>query len=255
VDLSVPGLYWTENDVVRAMRLDGSNVATVAKGAFPTGVAVDMTGKKLYWADNGSDTISRSNLDGSKPEVVYTSPDRFGNPHGVAVDGVAGMLFWTESSAVKSASLDGTGMAVAYTRSYPTGVAVSGAGDLFFTDNTTDTVSRGSYDAQPAVTLFTAADSFDNPTSVAVDTTAGFVFWGQVGGVYRMAIQGSGAPIKVADAAYCDGVAVDPVGGRVYFTDNVTDTIASVLYDGSVRVELYRSSDKLSNPRGLAFRP
>ena len=39
----------------------------------PRGIALDISGGKMYWVDNGADKIQRSNLDGSNIEDVITT--------------------------------------------------------------------------------------------------------------------------------------------------------------------------------------
>lgn len=54
---------------------------------------------------------------------------------------------------------------------------------------------------------------------------------------------------------YPGGVAVEPTSHRVYFSESVDDTISYVNADGSNRTVVFHSTDVLSNPRGLAFKP
>ena len=39
----------------------------------PQGIALDVTGRKMYWTDWGTDTIRRANLDGSGVEDLVTT--------------------------------------------------------------------------------------------------------------------------------------------------------------------------------------
>jgi hypothetical protein len=45
-------------------------------------IALDLSGKKLYWADGKGRTIGRANLDGTEIETII----RAGYPSGVALD-------------------------------------------------------------------------------------------------------------------------------------------------------------------------
>ncbi len=54
---------------------------------------------------------------------------------------------------------------------------------------------------------------------------------------------------------YLTGVAIDPAARHVYWTDNVTDRLSRVDYDGTAATVLYTSADKLANPTGLAVDP
>jgi len=247
-------VYWTEGDApngrVRAARLDGTGIVTIADAQFPTGVAVDVALSKVYWADNVNDTISRANLDGSAAEVLYTATDKLANPNGIAVDHAAGKMFWTESNVIKVAGLDGKSPTTIYTGKFPTGVS-GVAGELAFTDNETDSMSLGNYTGAPPTEYTLSTDAFSNPSAVAIDTQ---LFWAQSGGIFKMANDGS-ARVQIATAAFPGGVAIDSTSHRVYFTDNDTDTVAYVNADGSGRTVIYTASDRFANPRGVAIRP
>jgi sugar lactone lactonase YvrE len=259
VDFSGSVMFWTECNVVRAANLDGTGKTTVVTGTFPTGVAIDAVAGKLYWADNGTDTINRADLDGGAAEVLYTSADRYANPNGVAIDHAANRIFWTEHSLpdggagyVKSAALDGTNPVIVYTALFPIGVAAAPTGsELFFTDNGPDTVTRGDYAGGGPFVLHATDGGAQNPAAVAVDEARGLLFWTEPGGVFRMPADG-GAPTKVADAGYSDGVTFDPNGAQLYFTDNLSDTVTRIGYDGGAPTVVHQAHSVYSNPRGVA---
>ena len=54
---------------------------------------------------------------------------------------------------------------------------------------------------------------------------------------------------------YPTGIAVDRLAQQVYWTDNITDRVSRVAYDGTGATVLYTSTDPLSNPTGLAVDP
>jgi DNA-binding beta-propeller fold protein YncE len=247
-------VYWTEGDApngrVRAARLDGTGIVSIADAQFPTGVAVDALASKVYWADNVTDTITRANLDGSSQEVLYTATDKVANPNGIAIDHAAGKLFWTESNVIKVAGLGGESPTTIYTGKFPTGVSAA-AGRLAFTDNETDSMTLGSYSGAPPTEFTLSTDAFSNPSAVAIDAD---LFWAQSGGIFKMANDGS-ERVQVAAAAFPGGVAIEPQSHRIYFTDNDTDTVAYVNMDGSGRTVIYTASDRFANPRGVAIRP
>ncbi len=72
----------------------------------PSGVAVDA--HFVYWANLGTNTIGRANLDGSSPNPSFITGAS--NPSGVAVD--SGHIYWANNGAntIGRASLDGTGV-------------------------------------------------------------------------------------------------------------------------------------------------
>ena len=60
-------LFWTNGvDKIQAINADGTNQRTLATpGGNPVGIAFDAGASKLYWAQNGANTVQRSNFDGS----------------------------------------------------------------------------------------------------------------------------------------------------------------------------------------------
>lgn len=85
----------------------------VSTNGRPVAVAVDELNGKLYWTDEATNTIERSNLDGTNVQSVITSAQA-GLPQGIAVDQARGMIYWTDSQMVGSrilrARTDGTGV-------------------------------------------------------------------------------------------------------------------------------------------------
>jgi DNA-binding beta-propeller fold protein YncE len=245
-----PAIYWAECNAVRAARLDGSGTKTIAIGEVPSAVAIDELHAKIYWTDNGNDSIVRASYDGTDATFVYKNADQFSNPDGIAVDGAAAKIFWTESGAVKTAGLDGASPAVLYSAKFATAVATASPGTLFFTDNSTDSVSRGDYAGGAPAVLASSTDPLSNPDAIAVSATD--VFWGQVGGLLRMSRVGS-APSTIVSGGFVDGVAFDEASNRVYFADNRSDTVAYVSPAGGPVTVIYTAIHQLANPRGVAL--
>ena len=82
LDVAGGKMYWTdsgtggsnalENDKIQRANLDGSNVETLLTYdnflRVPRGIALDVTGGKMYWTDIVRDRIRRANLDGTEAE-------------------------------------------------------------------------------------------------------------------------------------------------------------------------------------------
>jgi len=85
-----------------------SGVEDLVTGADgPTGVALDLTEGKLYWAETLGRKIVRANLDGSDVEDVVTG---LVGPRGIALDLAGGRVYWANNAtgAILRANLDGT---------------------------------------------------------------------------------------------------------------------------------------------------
>ncbi|MDE2830237.1 MAG: hypothetical protein OXN20_08985 [Gemmatimonadota bacterium] len=80
-------MYWTDSgtggpdapqdDKIQRANLDGSNVETLLTYEnflrVPRGIALDVTGGKMYWTDISRDRIRRANLDGTEPEDILNT--------------------------------------------------------------------------------------------------------------------------------------------------------------------------------------
>ena len=101
-DILTNTIYWSElsqGNIYRAS-LDSSNSGReliVSGLRLPENVVVDWINRKLYWCDDGSNTIEYSKLDGSGRMVLLDNGiDR---PRGLAIDPFSGYIYWTDWGA------------------------------------------------------------------------------------------------------------------------------------------------------------
>jgi hypothetical protein len=86
--------------------LDGSNIEPLVGGqGKPIGIAVDVTGGDIYWADaltispaGGSGAIKTANLDGQNERTILGGLDV---PYGVALDLAEKYVYWTDMGTGK----------------------------------------------------------------------------------------------------------------------------------------------------------
>jgi sugar lactone lactonase YvrE len=263
---------------------DGTGAA--ARFDWPSGVAVDGAGN-LFVADASNDTIRKITSSGVVTTLAGSagysgSADgtgaaaRFNGPNDVAVDG-AGNVFVADSNnntirkitstgvvttlagsaAADPGSADGMGAAARF--SYPEGVAVDGAGNVFVVDYWNSTIRKVT--PAGAVTTFAgtaglagsadgtgAAARFSALHGVAVDG-AGNVFVADTGNNTIRKITSSGVVTTLAGSAgYSgsadgtgaaarfnspDGVAVDGAG-NVFVADTDNNAIRKISTSGVV---------------------
>ncbi|HUF10102.1 MAG TPA: hypothetical protein VMO47_12320 [Rhodothermales bacterium] len=103
-------LYWTEpdNPAIVSSNFDGSSKQTTAQGfalEWPVDLDIDQSTGWVYWADQGTNRISRISPNGRQGGVILLNSHA---PFGVAVDGTNGHLYWTEKQAIKRSGLDGS---------------------------------------------------------------------------------------------------------------------------------------------------
>jgi hypothetical protein len=108
-------IYWTEDTMpgdIRRANLDGSGQIPLIGGlSSPVDVALDLSGGKMYWTDQGSGDIRPANLDGSGQEVLIRGLNL---PAHVELDVADDLLYWTDygSGDIRRARLDGTGQEI-----------------------------------------------------------------------------------------------------------------------------------------------
>ncbi len=107
LDVSAGKMYFGDLGLSELQRanLDGTGIETLVIDVKAAGVALDLVASKVYWADQTDDNIGWADLDGSNAAVLIGG---LFNPGWMAVEPGEGKLYWTESSTVRRADLDGT---------------------------------------------------------------------------------------------------------------------------------------------------
>lgn len=155
-------------------------------------------------------TINRALISGSAVERVVSLGLKF--PEGIAVDWVAGSLYWVDSGAkwIAMCLLDGSSRRVIVWR-----------------------------DVQ-------------NPRALIVDPPMGYMYWSDWGEdqarIERAALDGKRRIVLIADSGRVIALTVDSAGGRIYWTNPDAHIIESALLDGSDR---RRVVENLVEPYGL----
>jgi low-density lipoprotein receptor class B len=140
LDPAAGRMYWADYPTgtlkTAAMSPEAPITNVVSKQPSPFGVALDSAAGKLYWLQlnlekrkTEKNAIRRANLDGSEIETLIERPGA-GFEGGLAIDAVAGRLYWTEAEAhdIGTANLDGTGVQTFSTgQDSPEGLAVESA--------------------------------------------------------------------------------------------------------------------------------
>ncbi|MBT5926631.1 MAG: hypothetical protein HOH33_08445, partial [Verrucomicrobia bacterium] len=107
----VEKIYWVETEKVQSINKDATGAVDLLVPGLSIGfdIALDEVGGKVYWADRATYKISRSDLDGSNVEDLYslTASDR---PFTITLDVAAGDLYYAspDSKTIKRAKMDGS---------------------------------------------------------------------------------------------------------------------------------------------------
>ena len=262
---------------------DGTNSTALFKN--PSGVAVDCEGNWYVW-DSGNNPIRKITSGGVVTTLAGSAGQGgsadgtnnaalFKNPSGVAVDSVGnlyvadagnktvrlvtsnGIVTTLAGMAGLSGSVDGTNGTARF--SYPYGVTVDSAGNVYVTDaynfnirevtgNGVVTTLAGSAGQFGSVDGTGSAARFFVPTGVAADG-AGNLYVADSGNSTIRKVTGSGVVTTLAGSAGQPGSADNPVSaaryyspngvaldsaGDVYVADTYNSTIRKVTSDGGV---------------------
>lgn len=226
-------MYFTGNgngpDTVRRANLDGTNVEVlVANQGGPQALSVDPTGGKMYWTDGPA--VKAADLDGSNAVTLVPG---LGSPRGIAVDGTGGKVYWTDliNKKVQRANLDGTGIQDLVTTGLnaPTPVALATQlGKVYWADVNNDVIQRSNLDGTNLETVLN-----EDGWGVAVDEVNGFLYWTATSSIRRSSLTGAGAVNIVTGLSWARGIAIDAAGGKIYWSDVVTQKIQRANLDGT----------------------
>ncbi len=222
---------------------------------------------KIYWSDNSTDKIQRSNLDGSSVEDLVTR-STLRAPVGIALDISGGKIYWIDESTdkIQRTSLElGQGETtrtvedlVTTGLTAPSGIALDiSGGKMYWADRGTDKIQRSNLDGSSVEDLVTTG--LTAPSGIALDISGGKMYWVDRGTdkVQRSNLDGSNVEDLITTGLMAPaGIALDISGGKMYWVDNGTDKIqrASLeLGQGETTRTVEDLVTGVTNPRGIAL--
>ena len=219
-----PPIYWIAGNTIYYRPTGGGKETFHApqSGTLTGGLAVDMGGGKVYWTKQTINNIGRiqsADLDGTN---IQTVKETIAVPYDIAFDAERRRLYWTTSfGKIQSINVDGTD----FRGDFLTGL---------------ENPQHIAFDVEKRRLHWTAADGIwciytDNDTGIPrrldkedLDKVRGIavfddvVYWTEQtssgGRVRSMNRAGSGDKLLAVTESIPAGIAVDPVGGRVYWT-------------------------------------
>ncbi len=196
---------------------------------------------RMYWTEWNTESIRRSDLDGSGIENLVTTG--LAAPGGIALDVAGGKMYWTDwgTDKIQRSNLDGSGvedLITGLTSPYAIALDVAG-GKMYWTDAIADKIQRSNLDGSGVEDLITGLDA---PGGIALDVAGGKMYWtdgGDTDKIQRSNLDGSGVEDLVTSGLdEPEGIALDVAGGKMYWADSGeqgrdTDKIQRSNLDGS----------------------
>jgi len=153
------------NQVLEVLAASGTQLSLGSGLNAPWGMALDASGN-LFVADNGNARLIKIPTNGGAQTTVTSG---LADPLAVTVD-AAGNLFITVSDGVEEIPAGGGSPVTLDTTSYPGGVALDGAGDLFIADTNHSQVLELQRSQAPALNFpATPVNQTSNPLSITVE--------------------------------------------------------------------------------------
>ena len=209
VDLAGGRVYWTEpiGKIVRRADFTGNFIEDIFTGTAtskPYDIALDPSGGKVYWSDlgdgdgtgKGNGKIYRADLDGANREELYGGLNR---PYSITLNLHVGKIYWTDpDQSVMRANLDGSSVK---SEIFIPGAAASGIA----------LVLPQAFPPEPGIYFLTDRN------------------------IHRADFDGSNVTSfsHIIDVFLPDSIAVDPEGGKMYWTEGGWPTIRRANLDGS----------------------
>ena len=219
-----PPMYWIAGNTIYYRPTGGGNEPFHAPhGTLLTGgIAVNMGGGKVYWTERTSDNMGRIQSADLDATNVKTVKETIAVPYDIAFDATERRLYWTSSHGkIQSINVDGTN----FRGNFITGLK---------------NPQHIAFDVEERRLYWTAADGMwsiytGNDTGIPRRLGPGdlgevrgiaifddVVYWTEQtssgGKVRSMNRNGSGAKLLAVTESIPAGIAVDPVGGKVYWT-------------------------------------
>lgn len=236
-------------------------VGLVSGLTSPVDIALDIQNEKMYWSDDGTDKIQRSNLNGSNIEDIITSAS---NPKGIALDTDNNKIYFidTGSQKVNRSNLDGSNQEELIGGiSGPEGIALDvPSGHMYFTGAGGTKLRRANLDGSNIIALITIDASII--IGVTLDLINRKMYWADSsqGNIKRAGMDlpsgetpGTRTDVEELVTGLTDPnwIEIDPIQKKIYWTDSGTNKIQRSNLDGS-NVEDILSSG-LITPLGLAL--
>jgi DNA-binding beta-propeller fold protein YncE len=253
-------IYFTEAGTgkVWKVRMDASGVVVSAVPIYqrtsPVGIAINASGTKIYWTDNGTNRIESGT---TEAPFIVDPPLLTGlaGPLGLAIDTKFGQVYWIEESGrtINRINLNGTERQTLVSTGLgdPRYLALDiGNRNMYWTDASFDRIQRSKMNGANPTTIVAGQIG---PYGIALDVPSNRMYWADnsLGTIQYANLDGSNVQPPFITGHPAVGIALDLVGGRIYWANNAAGKIQRANLDGSNIEDLVTG---LVNPHGIAIR-
>ena len=220
-----PPLYWIDTDNGTLHRLVGIKVETLVPNVKnATSLAVDIAGRKLYWAEKTSDRTGRirgANLDGTGVQLVK---DLTSVPYGIVLDAADGKIYLTNGwGKIQRLNVDGSNFQPNLITGLdaPRGLTLDISGGKVYWIETTEASGRIQRAHLDGSGVQNVATGLVPPLSLAVAN--GKIYWTEgatenVGELHLANLDGTNSELIETLPIAPTGIAVDPARRLLYLT-------------------------------------
>lgn len=175
-------IFWSDTDksIITRIKRDGTNRKVILaqqpesldSGDWLSGIAIDWIGQNIYWSDKKRGLIEIAKIDGSFRYVVLSN---LNSPTSIAIDPIAGFLFYASNTHIGRTGLDGSSQFILVNQ---TSTITSLFLDMdnqvvYWSETSTDTIMKVDYDGNLKYVLLN--QSLENP--IGITKIDGYVFW------------------------------------------------------------------------------
>ena len=206
-------IYFTDFDTtpfgnIWRMDPDGSNAEALVNNIDdPYGLALDVAGNKVYWADNAGN-VSRANLDGTNQEIgILNVPTAKWRAMTLDVEKGKMYAYDAENEELYSADLDGSNATAIISSIYGYAVAVDSVNNkIYFDDQNSKELKRANLDGSNVETVDTIATRI---YGIYIDNETSKLYWSGMGSgeLYRADLDGSNKEVLKSGLGSVRGIA------------------------------------------------
>lgn len=256
-------IYFVEYNAgfINKLSLDGSGTVSPVldvTGKAGPGMAIDQPNGKIYFSDfevTGEGKIWRMNLDGSGLEAIVTG---LTDPYGIALDGTAGKVYWTDDAGnVSRSNLDGTNQQIGIVNiagGQMRAISLDPAHNkMYFYEVNLENLYVADLDGSNPSVLVAGVYGY----AILVDAQNGKIYYdnqnanGGDGALVWANLDGTSPSNISSTATRIYGMAIDYTENKFYWSGRDSGEINRSNLDGT-DTELLK--DGLSSPRGLIIK-